>query len=61
LALALGFTVMTTSADMSTIAFTPTMAIAGQCRNEVRKQSLPDASTKSITSKEMKFAMVVVT
>jgi hypothetical protein len=37
------------------------MAIAGQCRNEVRKQSLPDASTKSITSKEMKFAMVVVT
>jgi hypothetical protein len=44
---------------MSTIAFTPTMAIAGQCRNEVREESLPGAWIESITSEEMKFAMDV--
>jgi hypothetical protein len=59
LELALGFMVAITFADTSTIAFTPNMAITGQCRNEVREQSLPGAWIESITSEEMNIAMDV--
>jgi hypothetical protein len=53
--------VATTSAGTSIIASIPNTAIADQDRNAVRKQTLPGASTKSITSKEMKSAMGVDT